>query len=102
MSKIAASPGFTAPSWKRVNCIAIALRCPFYDGWNVIRSSLQEKLPLGMQQGTCRHHRPKTNCAANSVPIWSVGIWSVLTLMASVGLLADEWVSPAQAIWCCR
>ena len=24
---------------------------PFYDGWNVIRSSLQEKLPLGMQQG---------------------------------------------------
>ena len=24
---------------------------PFYDGWNVIRSSLQEKLPLGLQQG---------------------------------------------------
>ena len=25
---------------------------PFYDGWNVIRSSMQEKLPLGLRQGS--------------------------------------------------
>ena len=24
---------------------------PFYDGWNVIRSSLQNKLPIGLEQG---------------------------------------------------
>ena len=31
----------------RSNCPEV----PFYDGWNVIRSSLQNKLPIGLEQG---------------------------------------------------